>query len=71
MTAERSRTRLAATHRNGILDVLIVTGDLPLLDNKTISLRSERVLVALPHDHPIAARDTIYWLAWRDGAAEP
>lgn len=40
---------------------MIVTGKLPLLDNKSISLWSERVLVALPHDHPLAPHDTIYW----------
>ncbi|TYO63339.1 LysR family transcriptional regulator [Bradyrhizobium hipponense] len=61
VTVERSRTRLAAALRNGGLDVVIVTGKLPLLDNKAISLWSERVLVALPHDHPLAPRDTIYW----------
>ncbi|MDE5446085.1 LysR family transcriptional regulator [Bradyrhizobium sp. CSA207] len=61
VTVERSRTRLAAALRNGVLDVLIVTGNLPLLDNKAISLWSERVLVALPHDHNLAARDIVYW----------
>ncbi|MDH2404839.1 LysR family transcriptional regulator [Bradyrhizobium sp. SSUT18] len=61
VTVERSRTRLAAALRNGGLDVVIVTGKLPLLDNKAISLWSERVLVALPQDHSLAARDIVYW----------
>lgn len=61
VTVERSRTRLAAALRNGVLDVLIVTGSLPLLDNKEMALWSERVLLALPHDHPLAARETVCW----------
>lgn len=60
-TVERSRTRLATALRNGVLDVLILTGNLPLLDSKTVPLWSERVVAVLPHDHPLSARDTIYW----------
>lgn len=60
-TVERSRTRLATALRNGVLDILIVTGSLPLLDSKTMSLWSERVLVVLPQDHPLTARETIHW----------
>lgn len=59
--AERSRTRLATALRNGVLDFLIITGSLPLLDNKAMPLWSERVLVVLPDDHPMAARDTVSW----------
>lgn len=65
-TAERSRTRLATALRNGVLDVLIVTGSLPLLDNRAMPLWSERVLVVLPHDHPLAARDTVSWTDLRE-----
>lgn len=61
VTVERSRTRLAAALRNGALDVLIVTGSLPLLDTEETPLWSERVLVALPHDHPLSRRETVYW----------
>ncbi|EHR01000.1 LysR family transcriptional regulator [Bradyrhizobium sp. WSM471] len=61
VTIEKSRTRLATALRNGVLDILIVTGNLPLLDNRVMPLWSERVLVALPHDHPLTARDTVYW----------
>ncbi|MET4260857.1 DNA-binding transcriptional LysR family regulator [Bradyrhizobium sp. S3.12.5] len=60
-TVERSRTRLAAALRNGALDILIVTGGLPLLDNKAMPLWSERVLVVLPEEHPLAARQTVHW----------
>ncbi|MDH2347705.1 LysR family transcriptional regulator [Bradyrhizobium sp. SSUT77] len=61
VTVERSRTRLAAALRNGALDVLIVTGRLPLLNTEEMPLWSERVLVALPHDHPLAMRETVGW----------
>ncbi|WP_448044321.1 LysR family transcriptional regulator [Bradyrhizobium liaoningense] len=60
-TVERSRTRLATALRNGVLDILIVTGSVPLLDSKTMSLWSERILVVLPKDHPLTARENIYW----------
>jgi DNA-binding transcriptional LysR family regulator len=60
-TVERSRTRLATALRNGVLDILILTGSQPQLDSRTVPLWSERVLVVLPHDHPLTARETIYW----------
>ncbi|MEY9981484.1 DNA-binding transcriptional LysR family regulator [Bradyrhizobium yuanmingense] len=62
---ERSRARLATALHNGLLDVLIVTGNMPLLDNKTMALWSERVLVVLPHDHPLSSRETVYWTELR------
>jgi len=60
-TFERSLTRLAAGLRNGVLDILIVTGCPPLLDNKSLPLWSERILVLLHEDHPLAAREVVYW----------
>ncbi|WP_407169112.1 LysR family transcriptional regulator [Bradyrhizobium sp. ORS 111] len=60
-TAERSRARLAAALRNGVLDVLIVTGSLPLSDAESLLLWSERVLVAFPQDHPLSSREPVYW----------
>ncbi|WP_456640509.1 LysR family transcriptional regulator [Bradyrhizobium sp. USDA 10063] len=60
-TVERSRTRLARALRNGVVDILIVTGSLPLLDCKSLALWSERVVVVLPQDHPLAARESICW----------
>lgn len=60
-TVERSRTRLAAALRNSVLDVLIVTGSLPLLNNRAMPLWSERVLVALHRDHALSERETVYW----------
>jgi DNA-binding transcriptional LysR family regulator len=60
-TVERSRTRLATALRNGVLDILVITGTVPLSDCKTMSLWSERVLVVLPQDHALTAGETIYW----------
>src|SRR5262249_33223780 len=59
-TVERRRTRLATALRKGVLDVLIVTGSMPLLNSKTKSLWSERVLVVLPEDHPVTVQEVVY-----------
>lgn len=65
-TVERRRSRLVTALRNGVLDVLIVTGSMPLLNSKTKSLWSERVLVVLPEYHPLTAREVVYWTDLRD-----
>src|SRR3981189_2418335 len=52
-TVERSRARLTTALRNGALDILVVTGATPLLEGQTLPLWSERILVALPEDHPL------------------
>jgi DNA-binding transcriptional LysR family regulator len=64
---ESSRRRLVTALRNGALDIAIVTGELPLLGSKGMPLWSERILVALPEDHPLAGRDVIYWTDLRGG----
>ncbi|MFX9081460.1 LysR substrate-binding domain-containing protein, partial [Acinetobacter baumannii] len=43
-----------------------MTGDPQLLDSNTTSLWSERILVVLPSDHLLAAREVIYWTDLRD-----
>lgn len=58
---ESSLTRLVTALRNGALDIAIVTGELPLLGSKAMPLWSERILVALLEDHPLASRDVIHW----------
>ncbi len=65
-TFERSRARLATALRNGTVDILIVTGEVPLLDSNVRSLWSERILVSLAEDHPLAARSVIYWTDLRN-----
>lgn len=61
VTVERSRARLASGLRNSILDILIVAGDVPAIDCSTTPLWSERVLVVLPKDHPLAPSHVVYW----------
>jgi DNA-binding transcriptional LysR family regulator len=58
---ESSRLRLVTALRNGVIDIAIVTGEMPLLDSKGMPLWSERTLVALSEDHPLANRDIVYW----------
>jgi DNA-binding transcriptional LysR family regulator len=57
---ERRRSRLSMNLQNGTLDIVISTGRLPMAC-KTITLWSERVLIAVPEDHRLAAQDVIYW----------
>src|SRR6266481_9797191 len=66
VTVERSRTRLATALRNGSVDILVVTGEVPLPDNNVRPLWSERILVSLAENHPLAARSVIYWTDLRD-----
>ena len=58
---ERSRACLATALRNRALDVLIVTGSVPLTDCKTRPLWSERVLLVIPQNHPLTRRETTNW----------
>jgi DNA-binding transcriptional LysR family regulator len=58
---ECSRTGLVTALRNGAIDIAIVTGEVPLLGSRAMPLWSERILVALLEDHPLASRDVIYW----------
>ncbi|MFZ5715999.1 MAG: LysR family transcriptional regulator [Bradyrhizobium sp.] len=60
-TVERSRMQLVTSLRHGALDIAIVTGEAALESNNVLPLWSERVLVALPENHSLADRDTIYW----------
>src|ERR1700736_5636769 len=55
---EGSRTRLTTALRNGAIDVAIVTGETPLLGSKTMSLWSERIMIALPEGHQLADGET-------------
>lgn len=60
-TVEGSRKLLFDGIQNGTLDIAVVTGE-PASDcNRSMVLWSERIIVALPEDHPLAANDIIYW----------
>ncbi|MGM4903823.1 LysR family transcriptional regulator [Tardiphaga sp. 866_E4_N2_1] len=66
VTVERSQTRLTTALRNGTLDILVVTGATPLPRSQTLPLWSERILVALPEDHPLTTRDVVLWTDLRN-----
>ena len=63
---EGSRTRLDTALRNGAIDVAIVTGETPLRGSKTMSVWSERIVVALPEAHRLADGETAYWTDLKD-----
>lgn len=58
---ESSRMRLLTALRNGVVDVAIVAGEAPLDGSNSVALWSERVLIALPADHQLAAKEIINW----------
>ena len=57
--AERERLLIALDH--GLMDVVIVTGENAGLEGNAKSLWSERISVALPRSHPLAANEIVYW----------
>jgi DNA-binding transcriptional LysR family regulator len=63
---ERSRTRLATALRSGVLDVVIVTGSMPIAGGNTLALWSERILAVLHEDHPLTSREVVHWTELRD-----
>jgi DNA-binding transcriptional LysR family regulator len=58
---ERSRMRLISALRNGAIDIVIATDGGPEFDDKVLPLWSERILVALPEGHHLAAKKAVYW----------
>lgn len=60
-TMERSRSRLMTALRNGTADAVVSPGRLPSKETKSMLLWSERILISLPQDHFLAAREIIYW----------
>jgi DNA-binding transcriptional LysR family regulator len=65
-TIESSRTGLVTALRNGAIDVQVVTGEVLPANCRTISLWSERILVVLLNDHPLAEREAVYWTDLRN-----
>ena len=62
-TIEGSRSRLFDGIQTGTVDIAIVTGESKSKSdcNRSMGLWSERIIVALPDDHPLAANEIIYW----------
>lgn len=65
-TMERSRFRLMTALRNGTVDVVVSPRRLPSKDTRSLLLWSERILISLPQDHCLAAREIIYWTDLRN-----
>jgi DNA-binding transcriptional LysR family regulator len=61
VTMERSRLRLMTALRSGTADVVVTPGRLLSKDTKALPLWSERILISLPQDHGMAAREIIRW----------
>lgn len=60
-TVEGSRMRLFSGIQNSTIDIAIVTGESASDCNRSMVLWSERIIVALPEDHPLAANEIINW----------
>ncbi|MGW1424616.1 LysR family transcriptional regulator [Bradyrhizobium manausense] len=65
-TMERSRLRLMIALRSGTVDVVVSPGRLVSKGTKALPLWSERILISLPQDHGLAARDIVYWTDLRN-----
>jgi DNA-binding transcriptional LysR family regulator len=63
---ESSRTFLVTALRNAAVDIAIVPGATPLPGTKTMSLWSERMMVAIPESHSLAGKDAVYWIDLRN-----
>lgn len=58
---ERDRDILLAGIESGLLDIAIMMGEAPYPGLMSRPLWSERILVAMPEGHPLAARERIHW----------
>ncbi|TPL35533.1 LysR family transcriptional regulator [Mesorhizobium sp. B2-4-8] len=58
---EDARSRLFADLRSGALDIAIVTGEPGAEFGTSMALWSERILIALPDSHSLAAKDALTW----------
>ncbi|MEH2595116.1 DNA-binding transcriptional LysR family regulator [Bradyrhizobium sp. AZCC 1577] len=65
-TVERSRSRLMTALRSGTVDAVVIPGRLLSRDTEAQPLWSERLMISLPQDHGLAARESIYWTDLRD-----
>jgi DNA-binding transcriptional LysR family regulator len=60
-TVEGARASLFAGLEHGTLDVAIVTGEPAGRERGAMALWGERIMVALPESHPLAANEIVYW----------
>jgi DNA-binding transcriptional LysR family regulator len=60
-TIEGPRARLFDGIQNGTIDIAVVAGDSTSDRNCSMVLWGERIIVALPEEHRLAANEIIYW----------
>jgi DNA-binding transcriptional LysR family regulator len=58
---EGARASLIPLLDRGAIDIVVVLGEPNHTDYAHMSLWSERIMVAFPKDHSLAARDFVYW----------
>jgi DNA-binding transcriptional LysR family regulator len=58
---EGSRSRLIASLKNKEIDIAIVAGKIDRMIGDAMSLWSERIMVAVPQEHPLATHTRIDW----------
>ena len=63
-----SSDHLISDVASSAIDVAFVVENHPGRDNKSLSVWSERVVVALPEDHVLASRDIVHWGELRNEA---
>ncbi|GIK76289.1 MAG: LysR family transcriptional regulator [Chloroflexota bacterium] len=58
---EGSRIRLLAHARAGLIDVAFIAGDRGSKDLQCATAWSDKIVVAMPAEHSLAGKETIYW----------
>nr|WP_027531672.1 LysR family transcriptional regulator [Bradyrhizobium sp. WSM3983] len=65
-TIERSRVRLMNALQNDAIDIVLVPGQRQSPDNERLPVWSERIMIVIPKDHPLATHDDIHWTDLRN-----
>ncbi|VFU10140.1 LysR family transcriptional regulator [Methylocella tundrae] len=63
-----SSDHLISDLANSAIDVAFVAENTPTWSDRLLSVWSERVVVALPENHPLTARDAVHWSELRSEA---
>lgn len=58
---EDARASLIPLLDRGAIDIVVVLGEPSYTDYAYMNLWSDRIMIAFPKDHPLAARDFVYW----------
>lgn len=58
---EDARASLIGLLDRGVIDIIVVLGEPAYSGYAHMSLWSDRIMVAFPKDHPLAAQDFVYW----------